>query len=114
MSSVRPPLRWDRRLRLLRGSRQAYRYRLEVYRTLGVNNAHSHGRNRYCEVPLAMAKYKLLSVESDSKTIKGSKKGYLTGVMYLAPSTEASDVDVCPMATDECRHACLYGAGMAC
>lgn len=25
----------------------------------------------------------------DSKTIKGTKKGYMTGVMYLAPAWEA-------------------------
>ncbi len=56
---------------------------------------------------------KLLSVEQDAKTKKGSKRGYLTGVMYLAPATEASNVNLCPMASDECRQACLYGAGMA-
>ena len=28
----------------------------------------------------------LLSVSSDPKTIKGLKKGYLTGIQYLAPS----------------------------
>lgn len=61
-----------------------------------------------------MAKYKLLSVESDYKTSKGTKYGYLTGILYLAPATEANGHDnLCPMATDECRKACLYGAGMA-
>lgn len=59
-------------------------------------------------------KYNLLSVETDSKTTKGSKFGYLTGVLYLAPANEASDVrDMCPFASDGCRKACLYGAGMA-
>lgn len=60
-----------------------------------------------------MTKLELLSVESDAKTIKGNKKGYLTGVLYLAPSTEAGGRDLCPMASAECRLACLYGAGMA-
>jgi len=61
-----------------------------------------------------MAKYKLLSVDSDAKTKKGRKYGYLTGILYLAPATEANGQDnLCPMATDECRRACLYGAGMA-
>lgn len=61
-----------------------------------------------------MADYKLLSVEADAKTTKGSSKGYLTGILYLAPSTESGmGVDLCPMASDECRKACLYGAGMA-
>ena len=27
----------------------------------------------------------LLSIEQDSKTIKGTKKGYLTAIMYLSP-----------------------------
>ncbi len=57
---------------------------------------------------------KLLSVEQDAKTRKGSKKGYLTGVMYLAPADEArTGYNLCPMATEQCRAGCLYGAGMA-
>lgn len=56
---------------------------------------------------------KLLSVEQDAKTKKGSKKGFLTGILYLAPATEASPVNLCPMASAECREACLYGSGMA-
>jgi hypothetical protein len=58
--------------------------------------------------------FKLLSVESDAKTSKGSDFGVLTGILYLAPANEASDiVNLCPMASEECRRACLYGAGMA-
>jgi hypothetical protein len=61
-----------------------------------------------------MAKYNLLSVESDTKTSKGTAFGYLTGILYLAPATEADGVhNLCPMASPECRKACLYGAGMA-
>ena len=58
-------------------------------------------------------KLELLAVESDAKTVKGNKLGYLTGILYLAPSTEAGGRDLCPMASAECRLACLYGAGMA-
>lgn len=51
----------------------------------------------------------LLSVEADSKTVKGSKKGYLTGVCYLMP-----DDTLCPMSTlAGCREACLVSAGRA-
>jgi hypothetical protein len=58
--------------------------------------------------------FQLLSVESDAKTKKGSKEGVLTGVLYLAPAKEADGIhDLCAMATDECRFACLYGSGMA-
>ncbi|QDJ96246.1 hypothetical protein Xoosp13_59 [Xanthomonas phage Xoo-sp13] len=53
---------------------------------------------------------RLLSVAADAKTIKGSKKGFLTGVLYLAPHT-ISGYQVCPQASDGCRVACLYTAG---
>jgi len=49
---------------------------------------------------------KLLSIEADSKTIKGSKFGYLTGIQYLKPSFK-----VCPHATKGCMAACLNTAG---
>lgn len=59
-------------------------------------------------------KYQLLSIESDAKTVKGTNKGYLTGILYLAPATEADGKhNLCPKATAECKQACLYGAGMA-
>ena len=49
---------------------------------------------------------KLLSIESDAKTVKGSKFGYLTGIQYLKPSFK-----VCPHATKGCMAACLNTAG---
>jgi hypothetical protein len=52
----------------------------------------------------------LLSVSSDSKTRKGESRGYLTGILYLAPST-VSGRDVCPFASPACNAACLYSAG---
>ena len=52
----------------------------------------------------------LLSVSTDSKTVKGEKFGYLTGVLYLAPSN-ISGFNTCPMASDGCKKACLYSAG---
>jgi hypothetical protein len=59
----------------------------------------------------------LFSVESDAKTIKGSKRGYLTAVMYLAPAREADGVhNMCPMATegpDGCIESCLDDSGLA-
>ncbi len=62
----------------------------------------------------SQTKTRLLSIEQDAKTSKGSKKGYLTGVLYLAPAEEAqTGYNLCPMASDECKRACLYGAGMA-
>lgn len=53
---------------------------------------------------------KLLSVNADAKTVKGTAKGYLTGVLYLAPHT-ISGYQVCPKASEGCRIACLYTAG---
>jgi hypothetical protein len=54
---------------------------------------------------------KLLSIGSDSKTVKGEKYGYLTGILYLAPSDVSGLINTCPHASRGCRLACLYTAG---
>jgi hypothetical protein len=54
----------------------------------------------------------LLTVNGDSKTVKGQKKGYLTGILYLA-SGKQSGYNVCPSATAGCLAICLYKAGRA-
>lgn len=48
----------------------------------------------------------LLSVDADAKTVKGRKQGFLTGIMYFAPAN-ISGRNVCPMASNGCREACL-------
>jgi hypothetical protein len=54
---------------------------------------------------------KLLSINQDSKTIKGLEKGYLTGIMYLAPYTLGGK-NLCPFAKAAgCIDACLNTAG---
>lgn len=53
----------------------------------------------------------LLSIESDAKTRKGSARGYLTGILYLAPDRISGAINVCPNASPACRQACLYSAG---
>lgn len=53
----------------------------------------------------------LLSVEADAKTVKGSKVNVLTGILYLAPHN-ISGFQVCPKASEGCKLACLYTAGM--
>ena len=53
---------------------------------------------------------KLLNIDNNAKTIKGQKKGYKTAILYLAPSTQ-SGFQVCPMASEGCKKACLYTAG---
>jgi hypothetical protein len=53
----------------------------------------------------------LLSVSSDAKTVKGETLGFLTGILYLAPST-TTKWNTCSMAkTAKCDVACLYNAG---
>lgn len=48
----------------------------------------------------------------DSKTVKGEKRGYLTGILYLAPCTTAGrNYSVCSHASRGCKAACLYTAG---
>ena len=59
-----------------------------------------------------MSQFKLLSVGSDAKTIKGEKQGFLTGILYMSPAS-VSGVNLCPGASKGCIAACLYTAGFA-
>lgn len=52
----------------------------------------------------------VLSVNSDPKTVKGLKKGILTGIVYLAPHN-ISGHQVCAMASEGCKNACIYSSG---
>ena len=54
---------------------------------------------------------KLLNVDTNAKTVKGQKKGYLTGILYLAPHKESGVANVCPNATPGCIKSCLFTAG---
>ena len=53
---------------------------------------------------------KLLNIDKNAKTIKGQKFGYMTAILYLAPSNQ-SGFNVCPQASKGCKKACLYTAG---
>lgn len=53
---------------------------------------------------------KLLTIEN-AKTSKGTKLGYLTGILYLAPHNIAGYGSICKASTAGCRAACLYTAG---
>lgn len=54
---------------------------------------------------------KLLAVDTNAKTIKGNKYGFLTGILYFAPS-DISGHQVCPMAQlAKCEAPCLFTAG---
>ena len=53
---------------------------------------------------------KLLNIDNNAKTIKGQKYGYKTAILYLAPST-LSGYNVCPMASEGCKKACLNTSG---
>lgn len=60
---------------------------------------------------LAQFPKKLLAIDTNAKTIKGQKYGFMTGILYLAPST-ISGFNTCPMAKiAQCEAACLYSAG---
>jgi hypothetical protein len=56
--------------------------------------------------------FNLLSVGADAKTRKGESAGYLTGILYLAPSDLSGVINVCPNASAGCRAACLWTSGM--
>jgi hypothetical protein len=53
----------------------------------------------------------LLSIDTNAKTVKGQKKGFLTGILYLAPSNVSGVINVCPFATDGCKLTCLNTSG---
>ena len=53
----------------------------------------------------------LLTINSDSKTIKGLKKGFLTGVQYFMPADGSGIVNLCPFASPGCKASCLNTAG---
>lgn len=53
----------------------------------------------------------LLSIDTNAKTVKGQKRGYLTGILYLAPDRLSGLINVCVHASDGCRKTCLYSAG---
>lgn len=55
--------------------------------------------------------FNLLSVSQDAKTVKGEKMGYLTGILYMAPSDLSGVINICPNASPGCRAACLWTSG---
>ena len=55
----------------------------------------------------------LLLGDDNAKTKKGRQKGWLTGILYLAPSDSSGVMNTCPSASKGCRAACLFFAGMA-
>ena len=54
---------------------------------------------------------KLLSIDTNAKTVKGQKQNFLTGIVYLAPSDESAVMNTCAHASVGCRAACLFTAG---
>lgn len=60
---------------------------------------------------------KLLGIDTNAKSVKGQKKGFMTAMLYLAPVMESRIVagngfkNVCPSATPGCSSACLFTAG---
>ena len=52
----------------------------------------------------------ILNIDRNAKTVKGQKYGFMTAILYLAPSTQ-SGFNVCPQASNGCKRACLYSAG---
>lgn len=53
----------------------------------------------------------LLGIDTNAKTVKGQKKGYMTGIMYLAPANESGVMNTCADATEGCKATCLFSAG---
>jgi hypothetical protein len=53
----------------------------------------------------------LLSIDTNAKTVKGQKRGFMTGILYLAPDRLSGLINVCVNASEGCRQTCLYSAG---
>jgi hypothetical protein len=58
-----------------------------------------------------MTTYKPILGISNAKTSKGEDMGYLTGILYMAPSDMVKGINTCPFASEGCRRACLFSAG---
>jgi len=56
------------------------------------------------------ARPKTLLTRGNPKILKGASKGYITFILHLAPAS-VSGYNVCAMATDGCKLACLNTAG---
>ena len=54
---------------------------------------------------------KILGIDTNAKTVKGISQGFMTGIVYLAPSDESGVANTCPHASKGCRAACLFTAG---
>ena len=52
----------------------------------------------------------LLAIDTNAKTRKGQAKGFMTGILYLAPAN-ISGKNLCPHASIGCKAACLFTAG---
>lgn len=53
----------------------------------------------------------MLITTQNSKTSKGQKRGYLTGILYLKPADSGNRGNVCPKSTPGCKASCLNTAG---
>jgi hypothetical protein len=58
----------------------------------------------------AVYKRNVLGIDADAKTRKGETRGFMTGIMYLAPA-KLSGIEMCPMRSAGCTAACLFTAG---
>ena len=72
-------------------------------------NRKNHKPITLARVQKRLTRASLLSIESDAKTTKGSKQGYLTGILYFAPH-KICGINLCPMAKT-CVKDCLFNAG---
>ena len=59
---------------------------------------------------MAIITKRLLNMDTNAKTVKGQKKGYLTGILYLAPAN-LSGFETCPNRSAGCSASCLNSAG---
>lgn len=63
------------------------------------------------KMTIKLKRIPLISIDTNAKTVKGQKEGFLTGILYMAPAN-LSGYNTCAMASiAKCDVACLNTAG---
>src|SRR5215467_2925345 len=55
--------------------------------------------------------YQSLLTYTNAKPSKGEALGYFKGILYLSPADESGLINTCPLASNQCRAACLKSSG---
>lgn len=82
-------------------------------RSLGISMDYQGmlGEAAKAEKPVISRSYKSFGIANSAKSEKGQEKGWLNGIMYLAPAGFGGTPNYCSHASPGCKHACLFQSG---